>query len=346
MRSFTAPVRRLAIGLGAALSGVALAAGGAAPADAAAPAKHLSIAYFTDALDNVYLTTATSAAEKMAAKYHASIHVFSSNWDSNTQLTQIQDAVSSGKYQALVVEADDGQAVCTPLMNAAKKGMIVSVYNAPICGNGRKLYTTGTVGFFGGDDYEYGQLLGKEMIKALHGKGTVAYVSGPTDNSIVQVTTEGLVSELKTAPGIQLVAQLDGEWDAAQGLTETEDLVQAHPSIDGIVYGVDQMAIPSVDYLAKQGLLKHIKIVSLGATTNAAKDIRAGEMYAGVVQLPAQEAEYAIEAAVQTFEKKPVSVPGWNAKTHVYNLLNDPSLHGATSITAANLGAFRPEWSV
>lgn len=349
MRSVTTRLRRVAAAATAAASVTALVAtsmGAGVPLASAAPSKHLNIAYFTDALDNVYLTTATKAAERMAHKYHASLHVFSSNWSSSTQITQIQDAVSSGKYQALVVEADDGQAVCTPLKQAEKKGLIVSIYNAPICGNGRKLYTPGTIGFFGGNDYEYGRLLGRQIIKALHGRGSVAYVSGPTDNSIVQVTTAGLVNQLKKAPHIHYIGQLNGEWNAAKGLTETEDLVQAHPSVKGIVYGVDQMAIPSIKYLAQHGLSKHIKVVSLGATTNAAKEIKKGLMAASVVQLPAQEAAYAVKAAIQRFEKKPISVPGWNPKTHIYNLLNDPSLHGKTAIDRKDLRGFKPEWSV
>lgn len=315
-------------------------------ASASTSNSRLHIAYFTDSLDNVYLTTATTAAEKMAKKYGASLTVFSSSWSSNTQLTQIQDAISSGTYQALVVESDDGQANCTPLLNAAKKGMIVAVYNAPICGDGHALYTKGTIGFFGGDDFEYGKLLAKEMVKALNGKGTVAYVSGPVSNSIVQVTTEGLVSGLKAARGIKLVAQLDGQWNAAQGLTETQDLLQAHPNINGIIYGVDQMAVPSVAFLAHDGKIKHIKVVSLGATSNVKALIMKGQMYAGVVQLPAQEAAYAVEAAIQTFDKKKVNVPGWNAKKHVYNLLKDPSLHGSMFIDRHNASAFKPEWSV
>jgi ribose transport system substrate-binding protein len=315
-------------------------------ASAAPSNSNLRIAYFTDALSNVYLTTATTAAQKAAKKVGAQLDVFNGNYSSATQLTQIQDAIASGKYQALVVEAIDGSAVCKPLLAAAKSGMIVSIFNAPICGNGRSLYTKGTIGYFGGNDYEYGQLAGKEMIKALHGKGTVASVTGPAASSIVQVTEEGLVAELKKAPGIKLVAEEDGEWDAADGLTATQDIVSANPNIQGIVYGVDQMAIPSIKYLVGDGKIGGIKIVSLGATTNAASAIRAGHMYAGVIQLPAQESEYAVTAAIQTFDKKAINVPGWDAKTKIYNLITDPSLKGNPVIDKTNLNSFKPEWSV
>jgi ribose transport system substrate-binding protein len=334
--------------IGVAVVSIALSVvAGVAPASATTSSSGtLRIAYFTDALSNVYLTTATAAAQKVAKKAGVEMDVFNGNFSSATQLTQIQDAIASGKYNAMVVEAVDGAAVCKPLLAASAQGMIVSIFNAPICGNARTLYTKGTIGYFGGNDYEYGQIAGKQIIKALGGKGTVASVTGPVASTIVQTTEQGLVDELKTAPGISLVAEEDGEWDAADGLTATQDIVQAHPDISGIVYGVDQMAIPSIKYLASDGKIKSIKIVSLGATTNAAAAIRAGDMYAGVIQLPAQESAYAVTAAIQTFHKKPIDVPGWDAKTKIYNLITDPSLKGNPVIDKANVNVFKPEWSV
>lgn len=350
MRTFGTPTLRRARHLGAGIAAGALLLSGLAGTASASSTKKspkkMQIAYFTDSLSNVYLTTATTAAQKMANAEGAEMTVFNGNWSSATQLTQIQDAIASHKYDALVVESVDGSAVCKPLLAAAKTGTIVSIYNTPICGDSRSLYTKGTIGFFGGDDFEYGKLLAKEMVLALHGKGSVAYVSGPVDDSIVQATTAGLVAQLKKSPGIKLVSQLNGEWDAATGLTVTQDLLQSTPNIKGIIYGVDQMAIPSISWLKKTGKIGRIKIVSLGASTNAKAAIKAGTMYAGVVQLPAQEAAYAVEAAIQTFHKKPIAVPGWNAKRKVYNLLIDPSLKGVPVIDKANLKSFKAEWSV
>lgn len=337
--------------IGTAVASMALLAascttGASSTSTTTSSSSKMRIAYFTDALSNVYLTTAATAAQQVAKKDGVQMDVFNGNFSSATQLTQIQDAIASGKYNAMVVESVDGAAVCKPLLAASAKGMIVSIFNTPICGNGRTLYTKGTIGYFGGNDYDYGQIAGKEMIKALGGHGTVASVTGPAANAIVQVTEQGLVDELKTAPGISLVAEVDGQWDAADGLTATQDILQAHPNISGIVYGVDQMAIPSIKWLASNGKINAVKIVSLGATTNAADAIRAGQMYAGVIQLPAQEAAYAVTAAIQTFQKKPIQVPGWNPKTKIYNVITDPSLKGNPIIDKANVNVFKPEWSV
>lgn len=351
--SATKGQRRLAItALG--VAGALLAAGCGSSSSTATTTSSSSgpdpssvhIAFFTDALSNAYLTAAVSASKDVASKAGVTMDVFSADWDSAKQLTQIQDAVSSGKYKALVVEAIDGASVCKSLNDAIKQGIQVAVYNAPICGHLKDLYSPGTIGFFGGPDYDYGQLLGQQVIKALGGKGSVAYISGPPASSVVAETTAGVEAALKTAPGIKLVAELDGGWDAAKGLSATQDLVQSHPDIQGIIYGVDQMAIPSIKFLSTAGKLDKIKIVSLGTTSNAATAIKAGQMYAGVVQLPAEEAANATSAAISTVLNKPIDVSGWDATTKIYDVLKDPLLKGSPVLDKSNVDTFKTEWSV
>jgi ribose transport system substrate-binding protein len=321
---------------------------GAAPEGQSSPADPGSgrIAFFTDALSNAYLTSAVNASKAAAEAKGVPMDVFSADFDTAKQLTQIEDAISSGKYKALVVEAIDGQSVCKPLKAAASSGTIVAIYNTPICGDDRALHTEGTIGYFGGSAYDYGTLLGQQMVKALDGKGSVGYISGPVQNTIVEQTTAGVKDALGQAPGINLVAELAGDWDAAKGLAATQDLVQSKPDLDGIVYGVDQMAIPSLAFLSQSGKVPGLKIVSLGATTNAATAVANGQMFAGVVQLPAEEAANATRAAISTMAGEPIDVPGWDAAKKVYDVLQDPALQGTPVLDKSTLATFKPEWSV
>ncbi|MGF7235586.1 MAG: substrate-binding domain-containing protein, partial [Frankia sp.] len=192
-----------AAGLAAAL---ALTACGSSTATQSAgsvslPPSKIHIAFFTDALSNAYLTTAVAASKKVAANAGVQLDVFSADFDSAKQLTQIQDATSSGKYRAMVVEAIDGQSVCKSLTTAMSKGIKVAVYNAPICGHNGDLYSPGTIGYFGGRPFDEGKLLGQEMSKALGGVGSVAYISGPPASSIVAQTTSGVKAALAASPG-------------------------------------------------------------------------------------------------------------------------------------------------
>jgi ribose transport system substrate-binding protein len=292
------------------------------------------------------LQAAVAAAKGVAAKNHVKMDVFSADWDTNKQLTQIQDAISSGKYQAFVVESIDGQSVCKSVRDAIKQKIVVTIYNTAICGNYRQGYTPGTAGYFGEIQYRTGLQMGQSIAQALGGKGKIGYISGPVQNSIVGQTTQGIKDALKKYPNVKLVAQLAGDWDPAKGLGATQDLLQSRPDINGIVYGVDQMAVPSVKWLQQSGKLG-VKIVSLGGTKQAFDLIRQGKMYSTFNSLPREEAAYALQAAIHTLNHRPIAVPGWNAKSKVYNVLKDPRFKGGPAmVTKKNVNTLTAEWSV
>jgi ABC-type sugar transport system substrate-binding protein len=335
----------IAVALALGVSGVL-----AAQAPSASRARHatqLRIAFFSDSLNNAYLQAAVAAAKQVAAKNKIKMDIFSADWDTNKQLTQIQDAISSGKYQALVVESIDGQSVCKSLMDAVKKKIVVTIYNTAICGNYRQGYTPGTAGYFGEIQYRTGLQMGQSMAQALGGKGKVAYISGPVQNSIVGQTTQGIKDAFKKYPNVKLVSELAGDWDPAKGLAATQDLLQSQPDINGIIYGVDQMAVPSIKWLQQSKKLGKIKIVSLGGTKQAFDLIRQGKMHSTFNSLPREEAAYALQAAIDTLNHRPISVPGWDAKRKVYNVLKDPRFKGGPAmVTKKNVNTLTAEWSV
>ncbi|MGW0038073.1 sugar ABC transporter substrate-binding protein [Gordonia sp. NPDC003376] len=304
------------------------------------------IAYFTMGLSNSYLTSATDASKKVADDEGVAMDVFSADFDSAKQLTQIQDAVSSGKYKALVVESIDGQTVCKSLTDAAET-MVVAIYNTPICGDLENLYTPGTLGFFGRDEAESGRLFAEYTAKALPQGGHVAYVPGPSESSIVQLTSRSFANALNAHPDITVAATVPGNWDSAQGLSATQDILQSHPDIDAIVYGDDNSAAPSVKWLVDNGKLGSIKIISLGGSSTVVDMIKSGHAYADIAGLPVEESTRAVQAAIQTIKGQPVNVPGWDAASHVYNVLKDPMFNGGDPvITAANADGFTAVWSV
>lgn len=310
----------------------------------AAAAKNLRIAFFTDSLDNAYLQAGMAAAKDVAAKRGVKLDVISAGWDPNKQLTQIQDAVTSQRYDALVVESIDGQVTCKTLTRAAKQ-MVVSIYNAPICGNYADLFTPGTVGFFGRNEYAGGMMMADQVAKAIGKKGTVGYISGPVQAGIVKNgTTAGIKARLKQYPGVKLVAELDGAWDPAKGLGATQDLIQAHPDVDAIIFGVDQMAVPSIAWLKKNHKLGDRKIVTLGGTTQGLQLIQEGSIYSSINSLPREEAAYAVEAAVDKLQNKPIAFPGWDGRAKVYDVLKDP--RQPPILDKSNVAGITAQWGV
>jgi ABC-type sugar transport system substrate-binding protein len=323
-------------------TGAATADGASTAAAAPAGESEARIAYFTDALDNLYLQAATDEAKKKAAAAGAKIDVYSGDWDPGKQLTQVQDAISSGKYNALVVESIDGAALCRPLQQAAKT-MVVAVYNTPICND--RSYTEGTVGYFGRDDAVDGKRMGELTIKALNGKGNVAYVSGPVASTVVQRLTKGLKDELATAPGIKLVASAAGDWDPTKGRAATEDILQSEPDLQAIVYGTDNMAAAGVKAIKAAGRLDKIKVIAYGGTKEVQDLIREGSAYGTVHLLPREEAGGAVQLAIDTVDKRESDIPGFNPETKTWPMDQDPVFEkSGRIITKENVDDYPPQW--
>lgn len=348
--------RALAVLATVVVAGIGVAACGSSSitkTSASAKGATTRIAFFTDAQNNAYLQAAVTKARQVAQQAGVELDVLSADWSANTQLSQVENAITSHKYKALVIEAIDGAELCQPAKNAMAAGIVVAVYNTPLChaptgaAGATQLSTPGTVGYFGRYEYQSGQTMAEMIARALHGHGDVGYVTGPTQNSIVQETGAGIQAAFKAYPGIHLVASLSGNWDAAQGLTATQDMVSAHPHLDGLIYGVDQMAVPSVNWLKQSGKLGDLKIVSLGGTAQGFSMIKSGEMYGAIDSLPQEEAGYALQAAIDKLRGKTFSAPGWNASTEEWLVQRDPRFHGnGAMIDKSNVGKYPAEWTV
>ncbi|WCB94914.1 Ribose import binding protein RbsB [Baekduia alba] len=316
-------------------------------------AKDIRLAFFTDALDNKYVLNATNAAKKVAAEEGVKMDVLSADWNPGTQLTQVQDAVSSHKYDALVVEAVDGDVVCKALKDAAKTGMPVIVFDVPICGDYAKLYTDGMVAFSGYDTVAAGRYLVQGLAqgikeKGLTGKVPVGYVTGPQAVAISRVFDKTVKDELKKFPNLDLVATVNGQWDPAKAYTATQDLIQSHPEIRGVMYTEDAMSAGAgTKALAEAGALGKTVVAGMGGTQQAFDLIKTGEMSSTVMLLGETEAANGAKLAILHLEGKPLTaVPGYNPKTKAYNMFDDPMFGGrGPLIFKADVTKYKPQWS-
>ena len=309
-------------------SALAVAAGGCGGGDdaekataAAAQQESFKIAFFSDALSNTYLQAAVDEAKTVAAKYpNITMDVLQADFDVNKQVTQIEDALSSGQYDAFVFEAIDGDAACKPLQRAIEQDVVVTIYNTPICGNYEALHTDGTLGYFGRSEARIGQWMGEWLATELNGKGKVARVTGPQQVSIVRVLGDAMHGELKKHPGIEVVAEPDGAWDSAKGLAATEDLLQAHPDLDGIVYDADNMTLGLDKALKKVGRLGQVTVVSSAGSEQGFALVRDGVISAETMSLPREEAGQAVEATIQHLNGNQIDIPCFDPATKICNV--------------------------
>lgn len=271
----------MALGIGA-CSKPSSSTGGATKA--AAADKKLNIGFLGFAKANSFAQATWAGIQEYAAAHNASATFLDSNFDGPAQVNQLQDAVTSKRYDIVIVQANDGTAVVPAVKQAVAAGITVVIEYTPV---GGKYDTTqaqipGTVSIVDAPTIN-GQGLGTLGLGACKESGAkpckVAYLQGFADYPLDTARTNAVISSLK-AGGANVVASVVGGYTADSGRTAFQNVLQAHPDVN-VVIGSSQ-AIEGAAPLAKG---KKIKFVGNGGSTQAFQAVMSGT-WSGVYVTP------------------------------------------------------------
>jgi ribose transport system substrate-binding protein len=130
-----------------------------------------------------------------------------------------------------------------------------------------------------------GRLAAQAVIKALGGRGQVAIIDHPEVESVIQ-RVKGFEEEIAKAPDIQVVAKLSGHGVKDQAFRTAEDILQAHPDLAAFFGINDDSALGALAAVEKANKLGRVAIVGFDAVPEAREAIKAGKIYADVIQKP------------------------------------------------------------
>ena len=163
---------------------------------------------------------------------------FDPNFNAQTQVSQIQDAITSGDYQAFVVQANDGNAVIPAIQQAIKEDIAVVAEFTPIGSNYASIEPPiPGVTFVGESPVHNGTELGALGIQACKGLNpcNVAYLEGFKSLPLDNARTAAVKKQLATASNVKLVADVEGGYTQASGLKAAQDVLQAHSDVNVII---------------------------------------------------------------------------------------------------------------
>ncbi|PVU83994.1 LacI family transcriptional regulator [Cellulomonas sp. WB94] len=196
------------------------------------------------------------------------------------QVTDIQGMINQGVQMLIVAPLNsDG---LQPAFDAARaKGIPVVTIDRLVSSKPCTDYLT----FIGSDFVSQGKRAADALIKATGGQGKVAILLGSSGNSVTTDRTSGFVDELKTAAGLEIVAQQTANFARTDGQTVTASLLQAHPDITAVYAENDEMGIGAETAIVAAGKApgKDIKIVSIDGTHDAVQLLVDGN-FNGVVE--------------------------------------------------------------
>jgi ribose transport system substrate-binding protein len=284
----------------AAVVGVAASNGATSRHDAQAK-KVTNLAFFGFASANSFAQATWKGVQQSAKAHNVKAKFFDPNFNAGTQVSQIQDAITSKKYQAFVIQANDGNSVVPVVKQAIKAGIAVVGEFTPIGPryNTIKPQVPGLV-FVGEAPTWNGTSLGKLGVAACKGKNpcNVAYLEGFKSLPLDNARTAAVKAALKKAKNVNLVASVEGGYTQASGLKAAQDVLQAHSDVN-VMIGSSQAIEGAQQAVKGAGKLGKIKLIGNGGSCQAVAAVKSGLWYAAYVIAERSSGKVATDLAIK-----------------------------------------------
>jgi ribose transport system substrate-binding protein len=214
-------------------------------------------------------------------------------FDVAKQKDQIHDFIVKG-VNAIIVSPCDSKSIGTAIKASNDAGIPVFTADIACLAEGVEV-----VSHVASDNEAGGRLAAQAMAQALDGAGEVAIIDHPEVESVIQ-RVKGFEHELVRWPSLEVVTKLSGRGVKDQAFRTAEDMLQGYPELDGIFGINDDSALGALAAVEKAGRTDAVVIIGFDAVPEAREAIKAGKIYADVIQQPREIGKQTI-VAVQTY---------------------------------------------
>lgn len=249
---------------------------------------------------NPYWLTEGNVAAAEAKKLGYTAKVAASKGDVNTE-SSIVDTATSNHSAGIILDPANASGSIGNIKRAMAKKIPVFLVNAEINQTGVAL------GQLVSNNAQGAALGAQQWIKTAGTKGQYAELLGlPSDNNAA-TRANGYASVISQYPGWKKTAQQTANWDRTLGQQKMQSILQAHPTINAVIAGNDEMALGAVAALKQSGKLSKVKVGGFDGSPDAAAAIKSGALQYTVLQPVATFAVKAVDElnAYITTGKKP-----------------------------------------
>ena len=275
-------------------------ASSAATSSSSASGKTYNVAYLSYAVANDYDKGMLANAEAVAAKNGIKITVFDAANSSNTQYSQMQTAISSGKYQGIITQPIVGTAL-VPLVQQAIAAGIKVVNMDQILGSNLRTADPQVTGLSGNavfNPYNGGVTDGKLSAQACEALKAnpcdVGFLYDVKASNLDGAVHAGFLVGLATDPNAKITNTGQTNFTQAGGLSASQDMLTANPNLD-VIWGSDQGAEGAASAVAQAGKQGKVDIIGAGGGSIAIADVKSGVLYGELFNAPATEGTVAMQ---------------------------------------------------
>jgi ribose transport system substrate-binding protein len=294
------------------------------------------------AVANPYDTPTIEQAKAVAEANNASITVFDANNSPQTQFSQLQDIVASGKYQGVLAQPINGPQLIPAVQEALKAGVKVAAFDQ-ILGPDKTTADVQVPGVTTSVSLilldQVADNISSLIVDACASKNlnpcNVGYIWGVKAADTEQYVHKAIMDKLASHPEIKVVAEGESEYQQSVGLKSAQDMLTAHPEIN-LFYAPEQGVEGAMQ--ASQAIGKKpgqdMLFVAGGGGSHSLENVKNGNWYGLSWSAPGTSAKLATEQLIQGIRENK-TFPG----SSVVTLLPDNG-----RVTKDNAGKFTSEY--
>lgn len=237
---------------------VALAALGAAPVHAADFTIGLSNGWIGSEWRSQMIDEATAAAEAWKEQgVDVEVVVQSNNVDVPGQIAHVRNFINEG-VDAIIINPNSPTAFDPVFAQAKDAGILVIATDAEV--------SSPDAIYVGIDQKGWAEASARWLAETLGGEGKVVAINGVAGHPANQMRVAGYQEVFGEYPGIEIVNEVNANWDQAQGQQAMQNLLATYPDLDG-VWVQDGMAVG-----AWKSIMDESKTGDIAATGEIRKD--------------------------------------------------------------------------
>ncbi|MDR6555191.1 ribose transport system substrate-binding protein [Paenibacillus qinlingensis] len=260
--------------------------------------KHLEVVLRSQEGD--YWKTVKLGAEVAAKEFDVALDFRAPGDEADVkgQIALMEQSISSGP-DAIVLAANDYKEL-SAVVDEANKAHI------PVITIDSEVESKNVQSFIGANNYEAGQLAGKQLIKLIGRSGQIAIVSFQQGERNTELREKGLLDELAKYPDVQVIDKVYSLTDRELAAQLTHTVIDKHPQLDGIVAMSEISSGGVASAVQSRNLQEKVKIITFDSTSEELELLQEGVIQATIIQNPFSIGYLGVKSAVEAVRGKSV----------------------------------------
>lgn len=247
------------------------------------------VGFSISTLNNPFFVSMADGAKSKAEELGVDLTIVDARNDTAKQISDIEDLIATG-IKVLIVNPEDSASVTPVVSDAIAAGIKVIAVDRYVDGVEVDCY-------IGTDNVKAGEQAGNYLVEKLGTGAKIAILEGIPGASSAIDRNQGFRNAVDGK--LDVVSSQTANFNRAEGLTVTENILQANPDIKGILSANDEMALGAIEAIDASGKASGTDILVTGfdAGVDAVAAVKAGKMLFTVEQQTVAMGQIAVESA-------------------------------------------------